>query len=146
MLITALYGLTGASSAFWGVSLVESMPGGPAAWAWAAALMLPSGWLGARLARRLLPGRWSALRWTGEGWSVGSDDALSGVIYRPLARLAVALDLGPWLLLKGSDAQGARSWLVLRQRQAGPSWHLLRVALQAHATGPGAWAAPDALP
>ncbi len=139
MLIIALYALTGAALGYWGAAL----PGWPSdPWVWALTLMLPAGWLGAWVARRLLPGKLTGLRWSGEAWAVITTDTQAGDAFRILPKLAVALDLGPWLLLKAAETNGARLWLVLRQRQAGPAWHLLRVALQAHATRPGPGAPP----
>ncbi len=146
MLITALYVLTGGALAFWWTARAETLIAGIGAVAWAAAAMLPAAWLGARVARQLLPGKLSGLRWDGEGWAVRPADGASGDTHRSLRWLAVAVDLGPWLLLKAADASGARLWLVLRQRQAGPAWHLLRVAVQAHATGPGASMQPGSRP
>ena len=94
---------------------------------------LLGGLVGVPLARRALPGDVVQLVWDGEGWSIRP--AAPAAPPMAMAALTVALDVGPWLLLRAWPGSGRPRWLVLRQRQVGGAWHLLRVALQAHAGG-----------
>lgn len=82
------------------------LAGALAAWAW-----------------RRSPGRATQLAWDGQRWT--ADEATGA--------LAVMLDLGPWMLLRVHSAAGWRAsrWLAVGRREAGASWHLLRVAAYA---------------
>jgi hypothetical protein len=65
------------------------------------------------------------LRWDGRQWSAG--DAVGTV--------AVCLDLGPFMLLVLRPvALGAARWLPVCASDAGPAWHVLRVAAHARQT------------
>ncbi len=147
VLIALLYALSGAALAAWasaqgqfaGRDAMAVVP------ALAAAGALLSGLLGAGLARHLLPGDAAELGWDGATWSLRRQQGQGGAADRcPLLALAVMIDLGAWLLLQAREGGAARgaTWLVLRQRQVGASWHLLRVALQAHAGSAQASAKP----
>jgi hypothetical protein len=129
MLITLLYGATGAALGLWGAGHAEEL-GGPAPTRWliAGAAALAAAVPGAWLARRALPGGPARLGWDGTVWQLRADRVT------PLRRLVVALDLGPWMLLRLVPADGQASvWRVAGARSAGADWHALRVALQAHA-------------
>ncbi|MCW5611208.1 MAG: hypothetical protein KIS83_11070 [Rubrivivax sp.] len=60
------------------------------------------------------------LVWDGQAWSA---DGTPGT-------LDIAIDAGPWMLLRLRPAAGAyrRRWLPLSAAEAGPAWHALRVA------------------
>ena len=144
VLIALLYALTGAALGAWAAAQGQfaAMAVVPA---WAAAGALLSGLLGAGLARHLLPGDAAELGWDGATWSLRRQQVQGGAADRcPLLALAVMIDLGAWLLLQAREGGAARgaTWLVLRRRQVGASWHLLRVALQAHAGSAQAPAKP----
>ena len=144
VLIALLYALTGAALAAWAAAHGQfaAMAVVPT---WAAAGALLSGLIGAGLARHLLPGDAAELGWDGAAWSLRRQQVQGGAADRcPLLALAVMIDLGVWLLLQAREGGAARgaTWLVLRQRQVGASWHLLRVALQAHAGSAQAPAKP----
>lgn len=92
--------------------------------------------LGRALARRLMPvaaagSGTQALRWDGQRWWLLPAQAQA----LPLERLAVHIDLGPWLLLRlrPADAPRRALWRVVSRASAGTGWHGVRVALQAHA-------------
>jgi hypothetical protein len=78
----------------------------------------------------LLPLAWPrpvTLRWDGEAWHfVRSDGAWSG-------RLAVAVDLGAWMLLRftADDAMPGRAtaWIPAQRRGLETYWHALRCAV-----------------
>ena len=59
------------------------------------------------------------LVWDGQAWSA---DGTPGT-------LDIAIDAGPWMLLRlRPTAGGRRRWLPLSAAEAGPAWHALRVA------------------
>ena len=68
------------------------------------------------------------LRWDGRAWYLGapSSDAISG-------ELSVAIDLGPWMLLRFSpalpDARARVVWLPVQRRGLESQWHALRCAV-----------------
>ena len=64
------------------------------------------------------------LRWDGERWHLGDVDG------EQPGELAVALDLGPWLLLR-FKAHGATRWLPVQRRGLEAQWHALRCAVHA---------------
>ncbi len=66
------------------------------------------------------------LTWDGQRWSA---DGATG-------RVAVMMDLGPWLLLRwwpDSGVNKSARWLAVSGREAGASWHALRAALYSRA-------------
>jgi hypothetical protein len=66
------------------------------------------------------------VRWDGQRWMVD----------RRAGRLALMIDLGPWLLLRWRPEAGAglkRRWLAVSSREAGTAWHPLRAALYSRA-------------
>lgn len=102
-------GHAGASPAFL-IAAAAVAAGGAAALAW---------WRGAVAPR--------VLRWDGAAWRLGEQEG----------RVAVALDLGGWLLMR-FQAPGARAhWLPLGAAEAGAAWHPLRCALHAAPAAPG---------
>ena len=63
-----------------------------------------------------------SLRWDGRAWQL---DAAPG-------ELNVAIDLGPWLLLRFTpDADGRMRWLPVQRRGLEAQWHALRCAVYA---------------
>ena len=145
MLITLLHALAAVVLAAWvglHAGLVGSWPTWIAGLVWSTAAATFGAWL----ARRALPANGTVLAWDGASWAVTTRSsrgrALAGStcagLRLPIQQLAVALDLGPWILLRlQADAGGAR-WQVVRAASAGPAWHGLRLALltQAGPTGP----------
>ena len=132
VLIALLYGGTGAALVAWAAT--PSLAGGPAA-IWPVLGWLAGGAVGWQVARWLLPGGWAALGWDGQAWSLTQRASPGAVVVTPVADLRWLLDLGPWLLLRAHCGSSQPRWLVLRQRRVGADWHLLRVALTAHARG-----------
>ena len=131
VVIALLYGATGAAMAGWAAAHLRS--GGGPLWP---VLGLGCGVaLGLLVARRLLPGDVTQLAWDGSAWSVQRRVASGATDTAGLTDLQQVFDLGPWLLLRANDGPGRPRWLVLRERRVGPGWHLLRVALAAHARG-----------
>ena len=131
MLIALLYGATGAAMAGWAAA--HSLSGGALIWP---LLGLACGvLLGLVLARRLLPGDVTQIGWDGSAWFVQRRAAAGVAETAALTDLQRVFDLGPWLLLRASDGQRRPRWLVLRERCVGAGWHLLQVALRAHAGG-----------
>ena len=143
MLITLLHGLAGAMLARWAI---ESQPAAASCaalhWPWVCGAALALALPGALLARRALAPEPARLGWDGSRW------LLRARAEQPLRRLDLALDLGPWVLLKALPSDGGPArWRVASQRSAGGGWHALRVALQAHAGAAPAAAGPrDAAP
>ena len=78
-----------------------------------------------RLTRRI-GGR---VRWTGRRWEL--DDAVSRGGQRRTGDVALAIDLGNWLLLRFtySDEGGTPRWLPVQRRGHEAQWHALRCAL-----------------
>ncbi len=80
--------------------------------------------LGASLARTPAVG----LRWDGRNWHLGppSGEPVSG-------DLSVAIDLGPWMLLRfrpaASNARPRVVWLPAQRRGLESQWHALRCAV-----------------
>ena len=131
VVIALLYGITGAAMAGWAAA--HGLPGGGLFWP---LLGLACGLLaGLVMARRLLPGDVTQLGWDGSAWFVQRRAAAGVAETAALTDLQRVFDLGPWLLLRASDGQRRPRWLVLRERCVGAGWHLLRVALRAHAGG-----------
>lgn len=70
------------------------------------------------------------LRWTGRRWELDDEDRDGG--RRRTGDVAVAIDLGHWLLLRFSpapDDEGTARWLPLERRGHEAEWHALRCAL-----------------
>ncbi|MBL8350051.1 MAG: hypothetical protein JNL87_07015 [Burkholderiaceae bacterium] len=130
LLITLLYGATGAALALWGAGHAEWTDRGPTLAPGLAAVAAASvmAATGAWLARRVLPPGPARLVWDGSTWQLRGDRSTAP------SRLVVALDLGHWVLLELAAAEGRSTlWRVARARSCGADWHGLRVALQAHA-------------
>ena len=89
--------------------------------------------LGASLVQR---SRATHLRWDGLVWHLGpiGDAATPGELH-------VAIDLGPWMLLRFSaslpDARARTSWLPVQRRGLEAEWHALRCAVYSPRTAPG---------
>ena len=140
VLITFLYGLTGAALVAWGW-LPNAMPA--LAWVAVAAGALALAGLGSLMARRALPADADHLRWDGASWTlalqaVGQQRSTDVVV----SRVHVTMDLGRWLMLRLELSPGGRRWQVARGGCVGHhAWHGLRVALRAHsgavASSPG---------
>ena len=133
VLISLLHALTGAAIAAWAQGhfdvtssvqgLIVAIVAGVAA-----------AWLGAGLARLALPANAQCLRWDGQVWSLVLRAPGGGVGAEiAVERLVVAIDLGPWLLLRAHAVAGGSRWQVARASCVGAAWHGLRVALKAHA-------------
>ena len=111
------------------------------AWWWAQPVPAP-GWasamaaIGALLSLASLAGLWrkpaSTLRWDRQRWLVTRDGAAERA-----GELAVAIDLGGWMLLRfvpASDEAGPPwhrrvLWIALQRRGLETQWHALRCAL-----------------
>ena len=87
-----------------------------------------------------------SLRWDGQCWHLGpadpeAGDALPGDV-------TVAIDLGPWMLLRfvpaARDARPRRTWLPVQRRGIEPQWHALRCSVHSPRPSPGADAAAGA--
>ena len=132
VLISLLHALTGAAIAAWAqghFDVTSSVQGLIVViFAGVAAALL-----GAGLARHALPADAQCLRWDGQVWSLvlrAPGGVGAGIA---VARLVVAIDLGPWLLLRAYAVAGGSRWQVARASCVGAAWHGLRVALKAHA-------------
>ena len=134
VVITVLYGLTGAALAAWGW-----LPSAMSASAWAAlvAAALALAGLGARMALWALPADADHLRWDGASWTLALQ--LAGQqrpTEVPVTQVDVTMDLGRWLMLRLELGPGGRRWQVARGGCVGhAAWHGLRVALRAHSAG-----------
>ena len=69
----------------------------------------------------------ATLRWDGQAWHFGRDeDAVPG-------RLAVAIDLGGWMLLRFTEGEAApdraTAWIPAQRRGLEAQWHALRCAV-----------------
>ena len=121
----ALWLAAAASVAAW-VLAVNELPGGRLPWAAAGAL-------GLALVRPRRPAAVRRLRWDGREWSLALGDGPA----QP-GTLAVALDLGGWLLLRLEAPQAPRRrWLAVDRRSAGTAWHALRCAVYSARPAPG---------
>ena len=85
------------------------------------------------LAACLRPARIEAmsLRWDTRAWWLGPASTRGEEPWR--GTLAVALDLGPWMLLKFAhdvtDGGPRTTWLPVQRRGLEPHWHALRCAV-----------------
>ncbi len=95
-------------------------------WSWLLATLLGALVLG--IAVSLWRTRPFDLHWDGERWHLAEGtDAQPG-------ELAVALDLGPWLLLRfRTHPRGPTRWLPVQRRGLEAQWHALRCAVHATA-------------
>ena len=135
MLISALYGTSGAALAGWALAQTAQAPQG-AVWAILVLAAAAAGAVGFWQARYALPANAAYLGWDGAGWTLGLHPAAGGKAApaeTPLAAVVVALDLGAWLLLRLHPAAGPCRWQAARADASGTDWHGLRLALQAHA-------------
>ncbi len=108
-----------------GVALLAALAGAAGA-GWVAGHLLGSGvWAlagllaGAAQGWVLGPTAGAEVAWDGQRWHL---DGAPGA-------LAVHIDLHGALLLRWQPEAGRVRWLPVRRRDAGPHWHLLRVAL-----------------
>jgi hypothetical protein len=136
VLIALLYGGTGAAVAAWAAA--SAVADGSAALRplhWLVLGLAMGGAAGWQIARRLLPPGRVSLGWDGQAWALGQRTPSGVVAAIPVVEMRWLIDLGPWLLLRARCGLGRPRWLVVRQQRAGANWHLLRVALMAHARG-----------
>ena len=117
--LAALGAAAAASLAAWLAALASAPVG------LALALALAAGLAGAVPGWRWRPAT-AQLRWDGQAWSLLPAGATTPVA----GRVAVAVDLDGWLLLRFHGATGRR-WLPLSRRRHRAAWHALRCALQA---------------
>ena len=90
----------------------------------------------------------TTLRWDGQVWwlaRAAADDSDSSPARR--GELLIAIDLGPWMLLRFTpDAVGRRPWAVIwlpaQRRGLEADWHGLRCALHAPRPAPTAATRP----
>jgi hypothetical protein len=106
---------------------------GSAGWPWGLAAVAGGavalvGWRRGRRAAAV-----GVLAWDGEGWLLEGEPVS--------ARLKLATSAGLLVLLTG---RLGRRWIGISRAEAGPAWHGLRVALQAHARGTAIPEAPAA--
>jgi hypothetical protein len=97
--------------------------------------------LGARAAR-VAP---VSLRWDGQHWHLGPPESAG---HEPASgALHVALDFGPWMLLRFAPAESTwrtrATWLPAQRRGLESRWHALRCAVYSPRPQPGADAAAD---
>ena len=99
------------------------------------------------LAASLLRVPHALLRWDGRGWHLRRLGSAS-VPAEPVAgEVAVAIDLGSWLLLRFEPLARTRwtprVWLPVQRAGIEPQWHALRCAVYSPRTAPGARIAPQ---
>jgi hypothetical protein len=139
MVITSAHVLAAAALTAW-AGLQAGLGGSPPAWAAGLAWIAAAAAAGAWLARRALPADGAQLTWDGASWALttrASSGALAGTpgacVQRPIKQVAMALDLGAWILLRLQVGAGGARWQVVRAACAGPAWHGLRLALRTQA-------------
>ena len=86
-----------------------------------------------------------SLRWDGQQWHLGPPESAG---HEPVnGKVHVAIDLGPWMLLRFEPAESTRrsrsTWLPAQQRGLESRWHALRCAVYSPRPQPGADAAAD---
>ena len=86
-----------------------------------------------------------SLRWDGQLWHLGPPESAG---HEPdSGALHVALDFGPWMLLRFEPAESAwrarPTWLPVQRRGLESHWHALRCAVYSPRSRPGADAAAD---
>ena len=84
------------------------------------------------------------LRWDGQGWYLRR---LDSALFEPVAgQVTVAIDLGPWMLLRFEPLARARwadpVWLPVQRAGIEPQWHALRCAVYSPCSAPGAEGTP----
>lgn len=130
-LVAAVHALAAAVSGAW----LAAHAGIPLHAAWPAVALLGGG-----VGWRMLQPMHGHLRWDGERWwhlpKAGAAHALHG--------LDLMMDLGGWVLLRARCTDGWRGfapglWCGISRREAGDSWHGLRLALY---QSPGSAAPP----
>jgi hypothetical protein len=86
-----------------------------------------------------------SLRWDSEQWHLGPA-ATAGDEPWP-GKLAVALDLGSWMLLRFEHESASRrrrfSWLPIQRSGLEPHWHALRCAVYCARSAPARDAGPN---
>ena len=87
-----------------------------------------------------------SLRWDTRCWHLGPQGSVGR---EPFAgEVSVAIDLGPWMLLRWHPAEGsalfAPGWLPVQRRGMEPQWHALRCALHSPRQPAELDAVPDA--
>ena len=86
-----------------------------------------------------------SLRWDGQLWHLGPPQSAG---HEPVSgALQVALDFGPWMLLRFEPAESTwrtrATWLPAQRRGLESRWHALRCAVYSPRPQPGANAAAD---
>jgi hypothetical protein len=139
---TAVLVLVLAGGIVMGAWLASSQPSVPVAGRCTAAVAaLALLMLGARAAR-VAP---VSLRWDGQLWHIGPPESAG---HEPASgALHVALDVGPWMLLRFEPAESTwrsrATWLPAQRRGLESRWHALRCAVYSARPHPGADAAAD---
>lgn len=113
LLRASLTGLAGVVLCAWILSVLAA--GAPLPWlGWGASVsaLVLSAW-----GPRAVP---VSIRWDGQVWFLGA---------RP-GGLSVAIDAGPWLLLRWAALDGSHAWLPVQRRGHEADWHLLRCTLR----------------
>ena len=110
----------------------------------AAAVLCALGWLLLPLVR--VPH--ARLRWDGRGWQLRPTESAAGSASAEAVagELAVAMDLGAWMLLRFEPLARARwatpVWLPVQRAGIEPQWHALRCAVYSPRPAPAAEATP----
>jgi hypothetical protein len=85
-----------------------------------------------------------SVRWDAQRWHLGPAESAG---HEPwVGDLAVAIDVGPWMLLRfrpEGGVRGAPTWLPVQRRGLEPHWHALRCAVYSPRPDAGVDAAPD---
>jgi hypothetical protein len=126
-----------ASSFAWAVT-----QDGPASRAMTLPMAILAGWAAWRLGRSLARQPPTDLRWDGQLWWLARSDT------DPVAgRLSVAIDLGPWMLLRflpNRVASRSRAiWLPVQRRGLEADWHALRCSVHSPVPPPLPGTAPQ---
>jgi hypothetical protein len=135
-LVAAVYAMAASLLAAW-LATHSALP--------ALALWPAAGLLGAWLGSRAVQPMGGRLRWDGQCWWLVRPLEAA----HPLHRVDLMMDLGGWVLLRAAAAPGGRRlmpgrWCGISRRDAGTSWHGLRLALyQGPAGAPPSVAAPS---
>ena len=112
----------------WLLTRSDELPG------WSVMLLMASVLVGVLGAVDLLRRRPITLRWDTQRWHV--IDPRRGGSDIEVTDLAVALDLGGWMLLEfccdGPRRRLRRCWIPVQRRGIEPQWHALRCAVYAH--------------
>ena len=136
VVISGVHALAAAALMAWAglqAGIGASWPAGVAGLAWIGAMAVFGAWL----ARRALPADGAQLNWDGASWALatrqrgsGTPTSPTGTVQPvPVRQVAVALDLGAWMLLHLQTGVEATRWQVVRAACVGPAWHGLRLAL-----------------